>query len=207
MNQEVSRQLAARDEQKEETFQVIINVIKNSTCYKAFTISAKVPEIFMQQFWYTVKKVSGTNSYEFILANKKSTIQASQENVDYPEIKFGKNFGHFKSTTSSKETDTLKFVRISEDYQEYGLLIPKRMLTDGIKQLESYHLFIKYSTGLIPPQEEQRRVVKKKVSIFTDDNIIPDPDVALELGKSISLTKAAEEEAVRQVHATHARIT
>nr|GEU53357.1 hypothetical protein [Tanacetum cinerariifolium] len=38
------------------------------------------------------------------------------------------------------------------------------------------------------------------------ENIIPDPDVALELGQYISLTKATEEEAVRQVHATHARI-
>ncbi|GKC20535.1 hypothetical protein Tco_1022685, partial [Tanacetum coccineum] len=40
------------------------------------------------------------------------------------------------------------------------------------------------------------------------DNIIPDPYIALELGKSISLTEAVdkEEEAARQVHATHARI-
>ncbi|GKD54876.1 hypothetical protein Tco_1288263 [Tanacetum coccineum] len=37
--------------QKEETFQVVIDIIKNSTCFKAFTISADVPEIFMQQFW------------------------------------------------------------------------------------------------------------------------------------------------------------
>ncbi|GKG24336.1 hypothetical protein Tco_0394964, partial [Tanacetum coccineum] len=51
-----------------------------------------------------------------------------------------------------------------------------------------------------------RRVVKKKVTISADDNIIPDLDVALELGKSISLTEAKEEEAARQVHATHARI-
>ncbi|GJX61218.1 hypothetical protein Tco_0294118 [Tanacetum coccineum] len=51
-----------------------------------------------------------------------------------------------------------------------------------------------------------RRVIKKKVTISADDNIIPEPDVALELGKSISLTEAAEEEAARQVHATHARI-
>ncbi|GJY28862.1 hypothetical protein Tco_0404629 [Tanacetum coccineum] len=80
MNQKVIRQVTARDEkwvptkeivkigtsnvrlettvpQKEETFQVIIDVIKNSTCYKAFIISAEVPEIFMQQFWHTVKKV------------------------------------------------------------------------------------------------------------------------------------------------------
>ncbi|GJU09412.1 hypothetical protein Tco_1131808 [Tanacetum coccineum] len=51
-----------------------------------------------------------------------------------------------------------------------------------------------------------RRVVKKKVTITVDDNIIPEPDVSLELGKSMSLTEAAKEEAARQVHATHARI-
>nr|GEW86753.1 hypothetical protein [Tanacetum cinerariifolium] len=30
----------------------------------------------MQQFWYTIKKVQGTNSYEFLLANKKCTVNA-----------------------------------------------------------------------------------------------------------------------------------
>ncbi|GKB24055.1 hypothetical protein Tco_0863456, partial [Tanacetum coccineum] len=38
------------------------------------------------------------------------------------------------------------------------------------------------------------------------DNIIPKPDLALELGKSISLTKAEEEVVAKEVHATHARI-
>ncbi|GJU46467.1 hypothetical protein Tco_1203733 [Tanacetum coccineum] len=61
---------------KEETFQVVIDIIKNSTCFKAFTISADVLEIFMQQFWYTIKKVPDTNSYEFLLANKKCTVNA-----------------------------------------------------------------------------------------------------------------------------------
>nr|GEV41545.1 reverse transcriptase domain-containing protein [Tanacetum cinerariifolium] len=51
-----------------------------------------------------------------------------------------------------------------------------------------------------------RRVVKKKVTIFAANNIISDLDVALKLGKFISLTEAVEEEAVRQVYATHARI-
>ncbi|GKE73905.1 hypothetical protein Tco_1535946, partial [Tanacetum coccineum] len=49
-------------------------------------------------------------------------------------------------------------------------------------------------------------VIKKKVTITADDNIIPEPDVALELGKSISLTEAAKQVAARQVHATHVRI-
>ncbi|GKF40526.1 hypothetical protein Tco_0120587, partial [Tanacetum coccineum] len=39
-----------------------------------------------------------------------------------------------------------------------------------------------------------------KVSIFVDDNVIPGPDVALELGKSMSLTEVIEEEAARQLN-------
>ncbi|GKC67427.1 hypothetical protein Tco_1100025 [Tanacetum coccineum] len=51
-----------------------------------------------------------------------------------------------------------------------------------------------------------RRVIKKKVLISAEDNIILEPDAALELRKSMSLTEAAEEEAARQVYATHERI-
>ncbi|GJT50997.1 retrovirus-related pol polyprotein from transposon TNT 1-94 [Tanacetum coccineum] len=53
-----------------------------------------------------------------------------------------------------------------------------------------------------------RRVVKMKVTLSADDNIISDDlDAALELAKLISHTKAEEVEAARKVHATHARIT
>ncbi|GKB80076.1 hypothetical protein Tco_0946971 [Tanacetum coccineum] len=134
----------------------------------------------------------------------------------------------------------LKFVRISKDFQEYGLPIPETMLTEGIKQSESYQMFTRYSTGLLPPEKSRgkgsqgkktadtpeaavdvfeesyseparkqtssRRVIKKKVSISVDDNIIPEPDVALELGKSTRLAEATKEEAARQVHVTHERI-
>ncbi|GJW28621.1 hypothetical protein Tco_0045496 [Tanacetum coccineum] len=99
MNPQETQQVAARDEkwvpftkrvkisstnvrletivpQKEETFQVVIDLIKNSSCFKAFTISVDVPEIFMQQFWYSINKFQGTDSYEFLLANKKCVVNA-----------------------------------------------------------------------------------------------------------------------------------
>nr|GEY03575.1 reverse transcriptase [Tanacetum cinerariifolium] len=135
----------------------------------------------------------------------------------------------------------LKFIRIGEDFQEYGRAIPETMLTEGIKQLKAYQTFIKYSIGLISlnksrgkgsqvnksdvtpkptsveafdeydlkPAKRQtgsRRKSKKKVLISADDNIIPELDVALKLGKSMSLIKAEEEEAARRVHATHERL-
>ncbi|GKE61956.1 hypothetical protein Tco_1512323, partial [Tanacetum coccineum] len=137
----------------------------------------------------------------------------------------------------------LKFVKIGEDYLEYGHPILDVMLTDAIKRSKSYQMFIKYSTNQILPKKSRgkgskgrkavddsqetvdiseesepkpepakkktasRRVVKKKITLSADDNIISDdPDAALELAKSISQTEAKEAEAARKVHATHARI-
>nr|GEZ08791.1 hypothetical protein [Tanacetum cinerariifolium] len=113
-----------------------------------------------------------------------------QENVDYPEL-IWEDLAFLidrmqlkKGRRKNMPYLRLKFVRIGEDFQKYGLSIPETMLTEGIN----------------------RRVIKKKVSIFADDNIIPEPDVALELGKSKSLTESTEEEVARQVHATHEMI-
>ncbi|GJS77276.1 hypothetical protein Tco_0727157 [Tanacetum coccineum] len=211
--------------QKEETFQVIIDVIKNSTCFKAFTISAEVPKIFMQQFWYTVKKVKDTESYEFLLANKRCVVDAEvfrkilnicprvegeeftelqdddatltflinlgykaiinkcisrktvsndrlrksridilwgmfyKENVNYPELiweDFAFPIDHRIEKKSRREIcHSPNSLKIGEDYQEYGLLILKTMLTEAIKRSESYQMFIKYSTGQIPPKKSR----------------------------------------------------
>nr|GEV09644.1 uncharacterized mitochondrial protein AtMg00810-like [Tanacetum cinerariifolium] len=43
---------------------------------KSTYMQLNIPKIFMQQFWYTIKKVQGTDSYELLLANKKSTVNA-----------------------------------------------------------------------------------------------------------------------------------
>ncbi|GKA53593.1 retrovirus-related pol polyprotein from transposon TNT 1-94 [Tanacetum coccineum] len=326
--------------QKEEKFQVIIDVIKNSICFKAFTISTdkclvdaevfrKILDIyprvegeeftklqdddatltFLIDLGYKGPLHKHTSMYVdhmhqpcrtlAVIINKclsgktasngrlrKSRIDILwgmfyKENVDYLELiweDFAFQIDHRKEKKSRCETipfprftkviinhflsqhkslfnlkyqhyhtikddgivSRLKFVRIAEDYQEYGLPILDMMLNDKIKQSESYQMFIKYSTCQIPPKKSRgkgsqrkktadtlvidvmvseesdtepstkrtasRSVIKKKATISVVDNIIPDPDVALELSKSISLTEAIEEETTRQVHATHARI-
>ncbi|GJU76014.1 hypothetical protein Tco_1273084 [Tanacetum coccineum] len=67
-------------------------------------------------------------------------------------------------------------------------------------------MFIKYSTSQIRPKKSRvkkktssKRRVKKKVTLSVDDNIIfDDPDVDLELAKSISKTEAKEAKEARQ---------
>ncbi|GJR04726.1 hypothetical protein Tco_0527710 [Tanacetum coccineum] len=150
-------------------------------------------------------------------------------------------FQHFHTIKDDGVVSRLKFVRMGEDVQQYGLAIPATMLNNEIIQSESYKMFILYSTGQIPPKKSRgkgsqgkktadtteesvdvsdesdpepliirktskRKVVKKKATISVDDKIIPEPDIALELGKSISLAEVEKEAAAREVHDTHARI-
>ncbi|GJU29246.1 hypothetical protein Tco_1172835 [Tanacetum coccineum] len=130
-----------------------------------------------------------------------------RENVDYPKL-IWEDFS-FQSTT----------VRIGEDFQEYGLPIPKTMLTEGInrgkgsqgkKTTDTSKADVdvfKESDSELPDNElAVEELSRRKSQFFADDNILLEPDVALELGKSISLSKTTEEEAARKVHATHARI-
>ncbi|GJR72890.1 hypothetical protein Tco_0085255 [Tanacetum coccineum] len=267
--------------QKEETFQVVIDIIKNSTRFKAFTISADVLEIFMQQFWYTIKKVQGIDSYEFLLSNKKCRVNAEvfrkildicprvegeeftelqnnddtltfliylgykgplhkytsmyvdymsqpwrtlaaiinkclsgktasnerlrksridiiwgmfyKENVDYPELIW----------SLTRCSSSIPLVRFPPRRAEAKVHKERRLLMT-LKKLLMYLKSL--NLNLLRKKTTSRRVVKKKVTISADDNIIPDLDVALELGKSISLAEAEEEEATKQVHATHERI-
>ncbi|GJV58637.1 retrovirus-related pol polyprotein from transposon TNT 1-94 [Tanacetum coccineum] len=51
---------------------------------------------------------------------------------------------------------------------------------------------------LIRRKTSRRKVVKKKATISVDDNIIPEPDIALELGKSISLAEAEKNLAAKE---------
>ncbi|GJW08148.1 hypothetical protein Tco_1570571 [Tanacetum coccineum] len=254
--------------QKEETFQVVIDLVKNSSYFKAFTIFADVLEIFMQQFWYSIKKVRGTDSYEFLLAKKKCVVNANvfrtildicprvegvnftdvpdddttlafliklgykgllykhtnmfmdhmhepwrtlvaiinkclsgktasndklwksridilwgmfyRENVDYPELIWedlayqidhflkqhnslsNLKFRHYHTIKDDGIVCRLKFARIGKDYQEYGLSIPETMLTEAIKQSESYQMFIKYSTGQIQPKKSRGKGLQRK---------------------------------------------
>ncbi|GJT83445.1 hypothetical protein Tco_1057787 [Tanacetum coccineum] len=208
--------------QKEETFQEVIDLVKNSLCFKAFIISADASEIFMQQFWYSIKKVQGTYSYEFLLTTKKCVVNADVfrtildicprvEGVNFTDVPDadttlafliklrykGLLYKHtnmfldhmhqpwrtlaaiINNCLSRKTSSNDKLrrrrdqdVKICHFPDSPRLPIPETMLTEAIKQSESYQMFIKYSTGQIP--------FKK--------------------------SRGKEAEAARQVHATHARI-
>ncbi|GJT72658.1 hypothetical protein Tco_1031944 [Tanacetum coccineum] len=223
MNLQETQQVIARDEKwVPSTERVKISPTN------AFTISVEVPEIFMQQFWYTIKKVKDSESYKFLLANKKCIVDAEvfrkildicprvkgEEFTDVQDddatltfiIDFGYKGPLHKHTSMYVDhmhqpwrtlaaiinkclsrkirsndrlrksridilwgmfyrenvdyldggiVNRLKVVRIREEYPKYGLPIPDMMMNDKIKQSESYEMFLKYFTGLIPPKKSR----------------------------------------------------
>ncbi|GKA44255.1 hypothetical protein Tco_0736979 [Tanacetum coccineum] len=56
------------------TYQVTLDALKLSICYLAFLITAEVPEIYVHQFWNTIKKIKDTDAYQFKLDKKKMPI-------------------------------------------------------------------------------------------------------------------------------------
>ncbi|GKE39550.1 hypothetical protein Tco_1462955, partial [Tanacetum coccineum] len=243
MNPRETQQVAARDEnwvsftervkisstnvrlettvpQKEDIFQVVIDLIKNSKCFKAFTISADVLEIFMQQFWYSIKKVQGTDSYEFLLANKKYVVNANVFRIIL-DICLRVEGGNFTDVLDDDTTLTFliklgykgplyKYTNMFVDHMHQ----PWRTLAAIINKCLSgkTETVVVYEESEPKPEPVKKKIsskkrVKKKVTLSANENIIyDDPDTALELGKSISKNKAEEAEAARKVHATHARI-
>nr|GFA77301.1 hypothetical protein [Tanacetum cinerariifolium] len=57
---------------KEATLQVVYDVLQNSPLFRAFQVTADVPEIYMQEFWATAKLHH--NSIHFKIDTKKSVL-------------------------------------------------------------------------------------------------------------------------------------
>ncbi|GJV25943.1 retrovirus-related pol polyprotein from transposon TNT 1-94 [Tanacetum coccineum] len=172
--------------QKEATYEVVLDTHTLSPCYKAFLITADVFEIYMYQFWFTISKIKDSLSYQFKLDNKMFRISV--------EI-----FHEFGEPLLLSPTDVF-----------LGKL---QVLTNlEFQELKSCGTYRTFSTGATIPKKARKgtkaaTVPKKKDSFTTDDKIITnDPDVALELGKSISKSEAKEQEEARRVHKIHERL-
>ncbi|GJV57876.1 hypothetical protein Tco_1458881 [Tanacetum coccineum] len=70
--------------QKEETYQVVLDIIKNTPCYNTFFISADVPKIYMQEFWLTIKKVKKSSFYQCI--SLKHRIYSGDEHAEDEQV-------------------------------------------------------------------------------------------------------------------------
>ncbi|GJR91470.1 integrase, catalytic region, zinc finger, CCHC-type containing protein [Tanacetum coccineum] len=170
----------------------------------------------LERFWISVQELKVKNSLRYkmmMLPSPSSLTLATKENLDYPELiweDFAFQIDHMKEKKSRLSNQNLIRCSLGIPLVKFLPLREEEMVHRGrnIADTAKATIDVSEESNLKPARKltASRRVVKKKVTISATDNIIPDPDVALELGKSLSLAEVVEEEATRQVHATHAMI-
>ncbi|GKB92953.1 hypothetical protein Tco_0979090, partial [Tanacetum coccineum] len=176
--------------QRETTYQVTLDALKLSPCYPAFLITAKVPEIYMHQFWNTIKKIKDTDAYRFKLDKQKNlgtlasvicylrSIQiictSPGEHLLLSSI--GASLGSLQVLIGSGIQE-LKSCR--EYYHKYGALIPEEIINQAIKDSKSYKIYLAYATGVATPKKA-RKFKKpaspwKKKTLVTVEEEEPEP--------------------------------
>ncbi|GJX25236.1 hypothetical protein Tco_0231532 [Tanacetum coccineum] len=123
----------------------------------------------------------------------------------------------------------LKFVNKGEDHPKYGMSIPDVMMSDTIRNSAHYAKYLARSTGTqssvptrrrrgkgtisrknvevkVHTKKAKDRVRRRNRSITIADNVVKDPDHAIELAVSMSLDEAETLEEERRLHKRHASL-
>nr|GEV41501.1 hypothetical protein [Tanacetum cinerariifolium] len=176
----------------------------------------------MHQPWRTLtiiinKYLSGKTTSNDKLRKSRIDIlwgMFNRENVDYLEL-IWKDFAYQIDHKKEKRSRPVKIISdihqifnsSDSTHEEQGKCSKGRKTVDDSQEIVDVSKESKPKPKLAKKKTSSKRIVKKKVTLSADDNIISDhPDAALELAKSISQTKAKEAEVARKVHDTHARI-
>ncbi|GKA71315.1 hypothetical protein Tco_0777454 [Tanacetum coccineum] len=163
---------------KEATYQVVLDTLKLSPCYKAFLVTADVPEIYMHQFWFTISKIKDSSSYHFKLDKKielelygKTVPDAmmSKEIIETTAYKTYLAFAtrkiiHKKARKRTKATTTIKKESsltaddniISEDL-DVALELAKSMSKTELEEQEATRLVHETHEHIVTEKPTERR--------------------------------------------------
>ncbi|GJR22547.1 retrovirus-related pol polyprotein from transposon TNT 1-94 [Tanacetum coccineum] len=99
----------------------LVDILQNTNFFRAFTASADVPSIYIQQFWNTLGKDTKTRGRHNIHKRPQSPVHITAD--DYP-------------------LNNLKFVSKGGVDEVFGMPIPKDMITDAIWNSEYYKKYM-----------------------------------------------------------------
>ncbi|GJX20297.1 hypothetical protein Tco_0222974 [Tanacetum coccineum] len=163
--------------QREETYQVTLDDLKLTPCYPAFLVTAKVPEVYMHQFWNTIQKICPR------ILNQDFIAPPSEEEL----VIFIQELGYSGKCISGKtiRLDRLRESRAQilwgmynkknvnyvallwEDFmyqadnreissaRKYGALIPDDMINQDIKDSKAYKTY-DFATRKVPLKKARK---------------------------------------------------
>ncbi|GJY29145.1 hypothetical protein Tco_0404912 [Tanacetum coccineum] len=167
---------------KEEKYQVTLDALMLSLCYPAFQITVEVPEIYMHQFWNTIKKIGKTDAYDFKLDKKKCRVDTEVfreilqicprlPNQDFTELPSEDDLLSFiKELGYSGNCEMLSTIRTDQMHQPWRTFaaIINRCISGKSTRLDRlresraqilwplYKSYLDYATGKVPPKKARK---------------------------------------------------
>ncbi|GJS82869.1 hypothetical protein Tco_0749410 [Tanacetum coccineum] len=148
--------------QKEPTYQVVLDALTLTTRYLAFLITADVPEIYMQQFWFTINKKDST-TYKFNIEKKsyKIDMEVFKEIFQiYPRLP---NLDFVELLSDEEIVSFIKKLGHKGDIKSVTEVIVDQIMTNQqMQDSDAYKTYLAYATGAASPK--MKRKIKKHAS-------------------------------------------
>nr|GEX02386.1 hypothetical protein [Tanacetum cinerariifolium] len=182
---------------KESTLQVVYDVLRLTLFYKAFLVTADVPEIYMQEFWATATvhhhliHFKMNNKIQEILAfltylghsgEIKKIIDVNINKLHQPWRSFaavinkclsGKSIG-YESIRDDQMFITIKLVSRHQNTQQFGDILPIELTNKDIRNSAAYKEYYAIASRAAPPKTKAS--VRKTQS--SSDTTMPPPIAA-----------------------------
>nr|GEW64736.1 hypothetical protein [Tanacetum cinerariifolium] len=203
---------------KEYTLQVVYDVLRNSPLFRAFQVTADVPEIYMQEFWATAKLHH--NSIRFKIDTKKSVLDLeafremlhispripSQSFADLPSeveiLKFlrkpsisRRNKINWHYVRDDVLFSTIKVVSRHQTTQHYGAILPIELTTDEIRNSKAYKEYYACAMGEAAPKPKASARKKKGESASSTTPPTPTPTTTVVSAPRLSATAKGKQPA------------
>nr|GEY88228.1 hypothetical protein [Tanacetum cinerariifolium] len=171
---------------KESTLQVVYDVLRQSPFFKAFLVTADVPEIYMQEFWATayvhqhsVIFKMDTRKNIVDLESFREMLHISPRIKTLTDVNVNKLYQPWRSfaavinkclTRKSSGFDnlrddilfsTIKVVSRHQNTQQYGAILPIELTTEGIRNTKAYKEYYACATGEATPKPKASARKKK----------------------------------------------
>ncbi|GJZ23127.1 hypothetical protein Tco_0560586 [Tanacetum coccineum] len=159
------------------------NAQLNCNFFRAFTVSAEVPAIYIQQFWYILTRDSTTRAFRFQLDEQWFDLNADllHDALDItpkdpvnpfvspragdPLLDFVNNLGYSEPLDDDHSLNNLKFVNKGESDPVFGMPILDGLITDVIQKFSYYNEYLTKSSARVarqPSTTKGQGVIKKK---------------------------------------------
>nr|GFA33720.1 hypothetical protein [Tanacetum cinerariifolium] len=136
---------------KESTLQVVYDVLRQSPFFKAFLVTADVPEIYMHEFWATA--YVHQHSIRFKMDTRKNIV----------DLEAFKEMLHISPRVVSRHQNT----------QQYSVILPIELTTEDTRNTKAYKEYYACATGEAAPKPKAS--ARRKTGGFTSSTTPPTP--------------------------------